>query len=250
MHKKLLIGLIAVSMAFTALFGFAACGSRRHVHEYDTDNICTKCGEEWEYTEKLEYELNDDGKSYSVGKNKDVTGDVAIPYYHNGKPVTGINRVAFYHCSEMTSIVMPDSITSIGDRAFMGCSGLTCVVISDSATSIGEWAFYDCSGLTSIYIPARVTSIGERAFYRCSGLTSVEISHSVTSIGGSAFFGCKGLTNIVIPNSVTSMGSMVFDYCENLTIYCEAKSQPSGWSSIWNTNLWSEICPVVWGYKG
>ena len=107
-------------------------------------------------------------------------------------------------------------MTSIGEWAFYNCSGLTSVTIPNSVTSIGEWAFYNCSALTSVTFPNSVTSIGECAFYDCSGLTSVTIPNSVTSIGEWAFYNCSRLTSVTIGNSLTSIGKHAFD-CENLT---------------------------------
>ena len=112
--------------------------------------------------------------------------------------------------TEITDLVIPNSVTSIGDYAFDGCSGLTSVTIGNSVTSIGSSAFAYCSGLTSVTIPNSVTSIGGSAFYNCSGLTSVEIPNGVTSIGRSAFCVCSSLTSITIPNSVTSIGDDAF----------------------------------------
>ena len=89
------------------------------------------------------------------------------------------------------------SVTSIGDFAFYGCSGLTSVTIPNSVTSIGDYAFDDCIGLTSVTIPNSVTSIGEWAFAGCTGLTSVTIPNSVTSIGDAAFYYCTGLTSVI-----------------------------------------------------
>ena len=131
--------------------------------------------------------------------------------------VTSIRDDAFYNCSGLTSITIPDSVTSIGSSAFEGCSGLTSITIPDSVTSIRDNAFYNCSGLTSITIPDSVTSIGSSAFEGCSGLTSITIPDSVTSIGSSAFEGCSGLTSIIIPDSVTSIGDRVFYSCTGLT---------------------------------
>ena len=101
-----------------------------------------------------------------------------------------------------TSIIPDDgSVTSIGRYAFYNCSGLTSITIPDSVTSIGERAFAGCSGLTSATIGNGVTSIGYRAFYGCSGLTSVTIGDGVTSIGYEAFAGCSGLTSVTFENT-------------------------------------------------
>ena len=148
-------------------------------------------------------------------------GAVTIPatVTYNGKTysVTSIGNSAFYQCSSLKSVTIPNSVTSIGDDAFCLCSGLTSIIIPNSVTSIGDHAFSGCSGLTSVTIPNSVTSISNYAFSGCSGLTSVTIPGSVTSIGGSAFKGCSGLTSITIPNSVTSIGNWAFYGCSGLT---------------------------------
>ena len=131
--------------------------------------------------------------------------------------VTSIGSQAFMGCSSLTSIVIPDSVTSIGSQAFRDCSSLTGITIPDSVTSIGMWTFYGCSSLTSIVIPDSVTIIGWGAFEGCSSLTSIAIPDSVTSIGDGAFCGCSSLTSIVIPDSVTSIGSKAFMGCSSLT---------------------------------
>ena len=115
--------------------------------------------------------------------------------------------------SEITDLVIPNSVTSIGGSAFYGCSGLTSVTIPNSVTSIGQSAFHYCTSLTSVTIPNSVTSIGIQVFSCCSGLTSVTIPNSVTSIGQGAFLDCSGLTSVTIPNSVTSIGSYAFGGC-------------------------------------
>jgi len=120
---------------------------------------------------------------------------------------------AFYNCSMLTNITLPNSVTNIGSIAFFNCSNLTSITIPNSVTSIGERAFYNCSKLTSITIGNSVTSIGSYAFYNCSNLTSITIGNSVRSIGDYAFANCNNLTSITIGNSVTNIGSRAFYGC-------------------------------------
>ena len=155
--------------------------------------------------------------------------------------VTSIGDDAFYGCTALTSVTIPDSVTSIGDYAFRNCSGLTSVTIPNSVTSIGRYAFSWCSSLTSVTIPDSVTSIGYDAFYNTAwynnqpdGLvyagkvaykykgsmpsnTSIVIKDGTLGIASFAFYGCSGLTSITIPNSVTNIGDSAFDGCKGLT---------------------------------
>lgn len=131
--------------------------------------------------------------------------------------VTSIGDGAFFYCSRLTSITIPNSITNIGIAMFQGCTSLKFVNIPNSVMKIDERAFYNCSGLNSITIPNSVTSIGNSAFFECSSLNSVTIPNSVTSIGMNAFAKCCGLTSINIPNNVTYIGSGAFFECSGLT---------------------------------
>ena len=155
-----------------------------------------------------------EGTHYLVGY---VGNDVilTLPESYNGKSYE-MNLYAFYGCSGLTSVTIPNSVTSFGDSAFSGCSGLTSVIIPNSVTSIGNSAFYNCRGLTSVTISDGVTSIGYGAFENCSGLTSVTIPNSVTSFGDSAFSGCSSLTSVTIPDSVTSIGKLAFSGCSGI----------------------------------
>ena len=131
--------------------------------------------------------------------------------------VTSIGESAFSGCTGLTSVTIPNSVTSIGDNAFESCIGLTSVTIGNSVTSIGSSAFSDCYGLTSVTIGNSVTSIGNNAFSHCTSLTSFTIPNSVTTIGGAVFFCCSSLTSVTIPNSVTSIGENAFGSCTGLT---------------------------------
>ncbi len=133
-----------------------------------------------------------------------------------------VEHIPAYLCngmSNLTSVTIPESVTSIGDNAFSNCSGLTLVAIGNSVTSIGNDAFHGCRGLTSITIPNSVTSIEASAFSGCSGLTSVTIPNSVTDIKAYTFSNCSGLTSVTIPNSVTSIGEYAFYECSSLTSF-------------------------------
>lgn len=193
---------------------------------------------------------SDDYNSYS--------GAVVIPeevtYKDKTLKVTNIGLYAFYGCSGLTSIEIPNSVTLIENHAFDGCTNLqkvivrdiaawcktiimdednplayahhiysdenteiTDLVIPDGVTHIGHYAFYNCSGLTSVTIPNSVKSIKNASFWGCSGLTSIEIPNSVTSIEEYAFANCFGLTFVEIPNSVTSISYDAFAGCSNLT---------------------------------
>jgi len=152
-----------------------------------------------------------------VSCDKKASGALVVPSTYEGKPVTSIGGSAFYVCTSLASVTIPDSVTSIGEDAFRGCSNLSSVWIPDSVTNIGNHAFAGCSSLTSMTIPDSVTSIGIRAFSGCSSLTSVTIGNSVTSIGNWAFTGCSSLTSVTIGDSVTSIGDFAFTGCSSLT---------------------------------
>ncbi len=110
----------------------------------------------------------------------------------------------------VTSVTLRAGTKGVGEHAFYGCSNLINITIPNGVTSIGEWAFYGCSNLTNITIPDGVTSIGEWAFCDCSNLTNITIPNGVTSIGELAFDGCSNLTSITIPDSVTKIGDCAF----------------------------------------
>ena len=195
------------------------------------------------------------GSSYN-SYTGEYTGDVVIPstITHGGKTysVTRIGAQAFYDCSGLTSVTIPNSVTSIEYAAFYYCSGLTSVTIGNSVTSIRSHTFSGCDGLTSVTIPNSVTSIGHAAFSGCSGLTSVTIGNSVTSIGNCAFQNCSGLTSVTIGNSVTSIGKFAFDECTQLTnIVCYAAEPPScDASSFANYNASLKVpCSSLDAYK-
>ena len=151
--------------------------------------------------------LNYAHKLYIDGK--EVTS-ITIP-----ESVSSIGNYAFRNCSGLTSVTIPESVSSIGEYAFCGCSGLTSITIPESVTEIGRYAFCDCSGLTSITIPESVKEIGLYAFYSCSGLTSITIPESVTEIKGSAFGDCRSLTAAILLPSEVKISESAFSNCNS-----------------------------------
>ena len=142
--------------------------------------------------------------------------DKTLSTYSIKEGTKWIGDYAFDDCSSLTSVTIPNSVTSIGGSAFCWCSSLTSITIGNSVTSIGGWAFLYCSSLTSVTIGNSVTNIGFGAFYNCSSLTSITIPNNVTSIEGNAFYGCSSLTSVTIGNSVTSIGEYAFNDCSSL----------------------------------
>ncbi len=138
------------------------------------------------------------------------TGSYTIP-----TSVTSIGEVAFFECTNLTSVTIGNTVTSIWNGAFGYCSSMTGVTIPNSVTFIGDAAFEFCTGLTSVSIPASVTSIEGGVFANCNSLTNVMIGNSV--IGDQAFSDCTSLTSVTIPASVTNIGAQAFSDCTNLT---------------------------------
>lgn len=168
-------------------------------HDYENGQ-CKNCLAIQPFSDGLEYISffdNNGQMVYSVkSKGTCIDTQIRIPESYNGKAVKGISNSAFVNCSELTSITIPDGVTSIGDYAFSGCTGLTGIIIPGNVTSINNSVFFGCTGFTSIIIPGNVTSIGSYAFSGCNGLTSVTIPDSVTSIDYQAFYGCSELVKI------------------------------------------------------
>ena len=148
-------------------------------------------------------------------------GDIEIPatvsYNNRTVSVVRISGSAFIDCTGLTSITIPESVTSIGSGAFDGCTGLTNITIPKSVTSIEDRLFSGCSNLKTVVLPESITNIGEHAFVACSSLVNFNIPESVTSIGRYVFKNCYSLTNVYIPNSVTSISLEAFYNCYSLT---------------------------------
>lgn len=135
-------------------------------------------------------------------KYNGAAADVTIPSRYQGKPVTMIGHAAFFN-SAVTSVTIPDSVTSISDEAFINCPKLTNISIPNSVTYIGFSAFSSCTSLKSITLPSSLSFISGALFLGCSQLTTIHIPVSVTSIGNNAFADCPSLMTVTYPGSKT-----------------------------------------------
>ncbi len=204
----------------------------------------------------INYELDEVEQTAEVCQlpnNDRYSGEIVIPstISYNGVlySVTSILDFAFMY-SSLTSVTLPNSVTSIGYSAFCFCTNLVAIIIPNRLNSIGHFAFSGCIGLDSITIPKSVTSIMYNAFDGCTGLISIVvvsenmvydsrencnaiiesatntllqgckttfIPNSVTSIGIDAFIECTGLITITIPNGVINIEQNAFRRCTDLT---------------------------------
>lgn len=216
------------------------------------DDICQNCGASASLG--LILTLNADEQSYCItGIGTCTDEELVIPSAYKDLPITAIAAKAFYNCTGLKSVTVPDSVTSIGEGAFSGCSSLQSITVpfvGASATIeeggrqypfgyiFGTVAYTDGVGVTQFYpgedssnntcdtyyIPSGLLSVTVTggsipygAFSNCTMLTSVDLPDSVTAIGAYAFSGCANLTSISIPAAVTSIGAYAFCYCSALT---------------------------------
>ena len=224
-------------------------------HTFDQEKICTVCGFKYPYTAGIEYELRPDGRSYVVnGIGTATDKNIVLMSSYNSLPVTHIAENAFYR-EQITSITIPDSVTSIGKGAFGVCNLLNSItlpfvgatkngasnthfgyifgadsssdnldfvptslkkVIVTSDTRIRQGAFLACRSIENVTLSDGVTHLEMGSFAGCRMLTSITLPESLESIGQDAFSGCYALESITIPNGVTSIGGSAFYECSSL----------------------------------
>lgn len=240
-------------------------------HNYVSDT-CEYCQEE-RPVNGIVLKLNSSGDGYTVIKYVGENTDVKIPSEHKGKPVVAIEGA--FSSTAITSVEIPNSITSLGSYAFSFCESLETVTFEKNSKleEIPDYAFGACSSLISIEIPASVKTIASRAFnvcsklktvafeegsklqnigfyafFKCSELANISLPNSLETIGESAFAYDTSLKNIIIPESVTTMEQDVFTmWTSEQTIYIEAEDIPSGWSAWWDSGCFARY---ELGYNG
>lgn len=196
----------------------------------ETKEAVVSTGFTFEYKyegQTLKYEILSEGSSTKPGtvtiygiKNPVLShGDVNIPatviFSGITYKVTQIKGKAFYSCTGLTSIKIPEGVTSIGMYAFYECSSLTGLKLPSGLKSISDFAFYDCENLSSINLPAGIVKIGDSAFFH-NKLKSIVIPSGVTDIEQGAFASNYSLESVAVPDSVTKIGMYAFGYCTSL----------------------------------
>ncbi len=262
------------------VFTFSSCDTgtnggdnQPHIHTYGEwstvkDATCTDdglkericdCGEkETEVIptivcEGLAYEINDDGVSCTItGIGKYTNTELVVPAIIDGYIVMNIGEAAFFNCSHLTSVTIPDSVKSIGKSAFSSCTSLTSVTFNENSQlmSIGERAFSSCTSLMSITFPDNVTSINKYAFQNCANLINITFSESsqLTSIDQGAFGICTSLASITIPKNVSNIGANPFSGCLNLMSITVA-SDNTTYHSMENCLIETETKTLIIGCK-
>ena len=225
--------------------------------------ICAVCNEpvqiEYEYSQDLFYEENENG-SYTVYRGSCTDSLLIIPAVHNGRTVTEIGASAFYNRTEITTVIIPDTVTVIGTDAFLYCSSLERVDLSanlkeirasafggtslreitipNGVTVIGDSAFNSCEALQSVTIPDSVSTLGSTSFAHCTGLSFVIIGNGISKLEWATFSNCTNLTEVTIGSKVTEIGESAFAYCTSLTaISIPSNVQTIGPSAFTECNL-------------
>lgn len=195
--------------------------------EFDDANVKSLCVAKWDTDKNGELSY---AEAAAVTDLKEVFKDnTTITSFNELQYFTGLKAIgnnAFYYCTSLSSITIPNTVTSIDLCAFDGCKGLKSVEIPNSVTSIGVCAFTGCTDLNSLTIGNSVKSIGYAAFGGCKGLTSLTIPNSVTSIGDHAFSQCAGLTSLTIGSNVETIEVAAFADCIGLSMMMVKASTP------------------------
>lgn len=165
--------------------------------------------------------IPDDGSVATIGQRAFATSaltSISIP-----DAVTTIQTKAFFKCVNLISVKLHDNLT-LGNSAFEQCFSLGSIELPSTLTEISEGLLNNCESLTEINIPSTVETIGGGAFSYCRSITEISVPESVKSIGVSAFANCENLSKITLPDGVEYIGDSAFAYCLKLSSFTMPKS--------------------------
>jgi len=180
--------------------------------------------------------------------------------------LTTIGMAAFYRCSALTEVKIPNSVKQIGSHAFFRCKNLEELTLGSNIENIGDYAFAHCKNIKKITFGAGLKSIGNYAFYNCESLLIINFNDKIESVGDYAFFGAKKVARLNLPKSLSKIGNYAFAYaqsvtciiltdnievigncafygCNNATFYTNADKILGKWDKQWNASY----RPIVWG---
>ena len=165
--------------------------------------------------------------------------DIKIPAKIGGIKVTAIGAYAFSR-NNITSVIIPEGVTSIGNYAFRNCSLLKSVKLPQTISSIGSYAFYWCGSLESINIPDAVTAINNYTFYYCYNLKNFKFPANLKSIGGNAFFNAN-LETLVLPDKLETIGDEAFSNCEFTFVSIPDSVKTIGYRAFYWSTMFDKI---------
>lgn len=179
--------------------------------------------------------------------------------------IESIGVSAFYKCESLTSVVLPNSLTSLGQKSFSNCTSLASVTIGSGITAISKYAFNKCA-ITSLTIPSTILTIDDYAFYKNEVLENLELNEGLTFIGAYAFKGAKALNSLLLPSTLKTISNFSFMDCDSLksvilrseldtiiqhafyscdsvTFYTDVTEYKDNWQAMFN----SSYRPIVFG---
>lgn len=170
---------------------------------------------EWNKTslDYLTYAIS--GNSIRISGCDESAEEIVIPDIIEGHPVTIIDWYAFENCSELKSVVIPETVTHISRFAFAHCISLETVNMPESLYAVEQYAFFDCPKLKGINLPENLSVIEQRAFCGCESITEVIIPESCKTVGEYAFLNCNSLSDITVEGTETVFGQRSVGYGYN-----------------------------------
>ena len=192
----------------------------------------------------ITYRIDENGATITAAEATLTEANIpsVVEFEGNQYPVIKINDSVFSGNTNLTSVTLPESLTTLGDRAFYACKSLKTIKIPSGVTTIPFQCFLECSSLESVTIPDGVTTIGVNAFFGCS-LKELTLPESLEAIGSIAFSGNRSLKSVNIPAKVKTIESSAFSFCDLTDLVIPEGVQIIGGSAFCGNSLKKLILP-------